>query len=77
MKKLYFLLPFLMPCFLLAQDDPPDLVFEIVRLTPNGEMMGEFESAMASHNKQFHGEGVHGARVYSITSGFDAGKYVG
>ncbi|MFS4417096.1 hypothetical protein [Maribacter sp. 2307ULW6-5] len=57
---------------ILAQED---LIFESVLLTVQPNKIIEFEKAIAAHNKKFHTEGPYGARVYSIISGKNTGKY--
>lgn len=72
--KNFFMLLICLPLMVMAQDDPPELVFEIVMLAPQAGMMSDMEAVMATHNKTYHADGTYGARVYSIESGADIGK---
>ena len=74
MKKLIFCLLFL-PGLVLAQDNPT-VVIENVMLTVNPAHITKFEAGMAAHNKKFHADATYGARVYWISNGVNAGKYM-
>ena len=53
-----------------------DLIFQMVTITPKDGITDELVSKMKAHNDNFHGDGAHGARVYSINSGTEAGKLI-
>ena len=75
MKKLIICLLFI-PGLLLAQESTGYTVIENVMLTVDPEDVSKFEAGMAAHNKKFHADDTYGARVYWISNGKNAGKYV-
>ncbi len=74
-KKLFYLL-LLSPLLVLSQNTKEYYVFENVMLTVKPDKIKQFEKGIAAHNVKFHSDNVYGARVYSIASGLNAGKYV-
>ena len=75
MKRIFFLL-IAIPGLILAQESTDHLVIENVMLTVDPEHVSEFEAGIAAHNKKFHADEVYGARVYWISNGVNAGKYM-
>ncbi len=75
MKKLFYTLLFL-PFLVGAQDYQEPLVIQNVMLTVAPGHVKAFEEGVAAHNKKYHTEGAYEARVYSINSGKNAGKYM-
>lgn len=75
MKKLIICL-LCIPGLLLAQENTGYPVIENVMLTVDPEDVSKFEAGMAAHNKKFHADDTYGARVYWISNGKNAGKYV-
>ncbi|GMN09287.1 hypothetical protein MTsPCn9_02570 [Croceitalea sp. MTPC9] len=59
-----------------AQESQPEPIFMNVMLTPNPAKITEFEAGIKSHNKKFHASGANAVRVYWISSGKNAGKYI-
>ncbi len=74
--KTLFLSLLLVPFALLAQTDPGYMIFENGMITANPAKVTEFETGLAAHNKKYHAEGLHGARVYWISNGPNVGKYM-
>ena len=73
MKKLLtFLLSFL--CLQLTAQN--DVMFELVTLSPKDGITDELISKMKAHNDAYHADNPHGARVYSINTGTQAGKLI-
>lgn len=70
----YFML--LVPFLVTSQNTEAYTVIENVMLTPDPAKITEFEAGMAAHNKKYHAEGTYGARVYWISNGKNAGKYM-
>lgn len=66
----------LVPFIMLGQTDAGYMIFENGMITPNPAKVTEFETGLAAHNKKYHAEGLHGARVYWISNGPNVGKYV-
>ena len=75
MKKLFYLL-LLAPLLVLSQEYQEPLVFQNVMLTVEPGHTKAFETALATHNKKFHGDGLYQANVYTINSGKNAGRYM-
>ncbi|RFN60084.1 hypothetical protein [Marixanthomonas ophiurae] len=75
MKKI-FLLALLVPFLALSQNSNEYGVFENALLTPNPAQVSQFEKGLAAHNKEYHGEGTYGARVYWVSNGPNTGSYV-
>ncbi len=73
MKKVLSFVFSLLCVSLIAQND---IIFELVTITPKDGITEELVSKMKAHNDQFHSEGAHGARVYSINTGTEAGKLI-
>ncbi len=73
MKKLLFLLLF-SPLMGISQT-PDYLIFEIETLRPTPANVVRIEKGLASHNKQYHPSGLHGARVYEVLNGPNSGDY--
>jgi hypothetical protein len=71
MKK--FLLFFLLSPFMGITQTSDALIFEIVTINISPEKMTQVESAMGAHNKKYHASGPHGARVYTVATGTNAG----
>lgn len=75
LKNLFYLM-LLSPLLVISQNAKEYMVFENAMLTVKPDKMKLFESGIAAHNKKYHSDNVYGARVYSIVSGSNAGKYV-
>ncbi|HKK25228.1 MAG TPA: hypothetical protein VJ941_06340 [Gracilimonas sp.] len=75
MKKLLSLLLLMVPGLLMAQNDEPVIVQNVMIGVLPGHM-AEFRTGMAEHNKTFHAEVEYGCRVYSIANGENTGKYI-
>ncbi|MGB5269512.1 MAG: hypothetical protein WBN52_03330, partial [Eudoraea sp.] len=73
-KFLYLMLLF--PFLVISQGAQEYMVMENVMLTAIPTKTAEFEAGLAAHNKKYHAEGAHGARVYWISNGKNAGKYI-
>lgn len=74
MKTFLFIL--MVPLMVLSQSTTEQTVFENSMITVDPAKVAEFEAGMAEHNKKYHAEGVHGARVYWISNGPNTGKYI-
>lgn len=75
MRKFIYLI-LLIPFFVISQSAEEYMVMENVMLTAIPAKTMEFEAGLAAHNKKYHAEGTHGARVYWISNGKNAGKYI-
>ncbi len=75
MKKCILLL-LALPIIAISQESQEYLVLENAMLTPHPEKIMEFEKGMAAHNKKFHTSDGFGSRIYWISSGKNAGKYM-
>lgn len=75
MKKMLYLL-FALPLLLISQESDEYAIIENVMLTANPAHIAKFEAGMAAHNKKYHASEAYGARVYWISNGKNAGKYV-
>ncbi|TDQ29390.1 hypothetical protein [Zeaxanthinibacter enoshimensis] len=75
MKNLIFLL-FLLPLMAVSQGSTDYPVITNLQLTPLPGKIVQFEQGLAEHNKKFHADGGNGARVYWVSSGKNAGRYM-
>lgn len=75
MKKLLSLLLLMVPGFLMAQNEEPVIVQNVMIGVLPGHM-ADFRAGMAEHNKTFHSDAEYGCRVYSIANGENTGKYI-
>ncbi len=75
MKNTFFTLLLFSIC-IQAQNQYTYTVFENGLLTANPSRITEFEAGLAAHNKKYHSNGLHGARVYWISSGPNIGRYM-
>lgn len=75
MGKLAYLM-LLIPFLATSQSTSEQTIFENGMITANPAKIKEFETGMAAHNKKYHAEGVHGARVYWVSNGPNTGKYI-
>ncbi|MGB5320516.1 hypothetical protein [Eudoraea sp.] len=75
MKK-FILLLLLLPVICLSQESAEYMVMENAMITPHPQKVSEFEAGVAAHNKKYHAEGAFGSRIYWISSGKNAGKYM-
>lgn len=75
MRKIIYLM-LLIPFLVISQNTDEYMVMENVMLTAVPSKTAEFEAGLAAHNKKYHAEGIHGARVYWISNGKNAGKYI-
>lgn len=66
----------LLPLMAISQNSTEYGVFENALLTPNPAQINQFEKGIAAHNKQYHGEGPYGVRVYWVANGPNTGSYV-
>lgn len=58
-----------------AQDDAPAYaMWETIMLTPDNKQLKVLGDNMRKHNETYHGDGVHNATVFNITSGPNSGK---
>lgn len=73
-KKGLFLM-LLLPFLALSQNSNEYGVFETANLVPNPAQITQFEKGLTAHNKQYHGNGPHGVRVYWVTNGPNTGSY--
>ena len=65
----------LLPVFLLAQEDNPPTLFEVVRFKVKQGQEKQFEAAVKAHNAKYHGEGMHRARLTFNVNGPYGGMY--
>ncbi|MDC6352247.1 hypothetical protein PP178_11855 [Zeaxanthinibacter sp. PT1] len=75
MKRILYLL-FLGPLMVFTQSATDYPVITNLRLTPLPDKIMQLEQGLAEHNKKYHSQGGNGARVYWISSGKNAGKYM-
>tara|TARA_R110002012_G_scaffold54189_7_gene138991 strand:+ start:3230 stop:3991 length:762 start_codon:yes stop_codon:yes gene_type:complete len=75
MKKL-FIIAFLLPFLMVAQENQEAAIFMNVLMTPQPDKIEAFEAGVAAHNKKYHAEGTQQVGVYWVASGKDSGKYV-
>ena len=66
----------LSPLLVLSQNTKEYAVFENAMLTVKPDKVKQFEAGMAAHNKKYHSDNIYGARVYSIVSGSNSGKFI-
>ncbi len=75
MKKAIFLM-LLLPFLATSQNSTEYAVFENGLISANPTQIKQFEAGMAAHNKKYHGDGIYGARVYTIGNGPNTGSYM-
>lgn len=75
MRNLVFTM-LLIPLLVISQSATEYPVLENGMITANPTKIKEFEKGVAAHNKMYHAEGAHGARVYWISNGANVGKYM-
>ena len=61
---------------LLSQEDSFTPMWESFYITPDNTKLKVLGEAMAKHNKKYHKEGPHQARVYNVVTGPNMGKMV-
>ncbi len=66
----------LLPLLAVSQNSTEYMVFENGLITANPAQLKQFETGMAAHNKKYHGDGMYGARVYTIGNGPHTGSYM-
>ena len=77
MKRLFFtVLAISIIATLQAQDDAGAHVYETIYLTPKLESTGKLNENLATHNKKYHGEGLHSAGVHAVITGRRAGDLI-
>ncbi|MFN1834668.1 hypothetical protein AB2B38_005345 [Balneola sp. MJW-20] len=75
MNKLLTLLLLMVPGILMAQNEEPVIVQNVMIGVLPGHG-ADFRTGMAEHNKTFHAGDAYGCRVYSIANGENTGKYI-
>ena len=76
MKNLFFVLAFILPLGLFAQDDKPYYQLEMITMTPDYTKLASLSDVMEAHNKKYHPPGTYQAAVFNITAGPNAGRII-
>lgn len=59
-----------------SQEDAVEPVWESFYITPDNTQLKALSEALSKHNKKYHAEGAHMARVYNVVSGPNIGKLI-